>query len=74
MTSPGYISAAEVYRLGELKRRLGMARHSFRRLREVGLPVLRVGRCCYVEGSAVLDALRKAAEQQASNGQGGSAE
>ena len=72
MTSPGYISANEIYRLGEGKRRLNMGRHSFALLRKAGLPVLKVGRNCYVEGSAILDALRKAAEQQAGgHGQGG---
>ena len=36
MISPGYISAHELYRLPEAKRRLGMGRHSFRLLRQVG--------------------------------------
>ena len=57
--APGYISAHEVYRLAEAKRRLNMGRHSFRLLREVGLPVLKVGRNCYVDGGAVVDALKK---------------
>jgi len=71
MTAPGYISANELYRLPEAKRRLGMGRHSFRLLRQVGLPVLKVGRNVYIEGSAILDAMKRAAEQQAGNGQGG---
>jgi len=70
MTSPGYISASEIYRLAEAKRRLNMGRHSFHLLRQVGLPVLKVGRNCYVEGGAVVEALKAAAKQQAS-GQGG---
>ena len=69
MTAPGYISANELYRLPEAERRLGMGRHSFRLLRQVGLPVLKVGRNCYCEGPAILDAMKRAAKQQA--GQGG---
>ena len=65
MTSPGYISATELYRLPEAKRRLGMGRHTFALLRRAGLPTLKVGRNCYVEGSAILDALKVAAELQA---------
>ena len=71
MTSPGYISATELYRLPEAKRRLGMGRHSFALLRRAGLPTLKVGRNCYVEGIAILDALKVAAELQAGNGNQG---
>ena len=65
MIAPGYVSASEVYRLAEVKRRLNMGRHSFRLLRQVGLPILKVGRNCYVDGGAVVEALKAAAEQQA---------
>lgn len=65
MTVPGYISATELYRLPEAKRRLGMGRHSFSLLRRAGLPTLKVGRNVYIEGSALLDALKAAAQQQA---------
>lgn len=73
MTISGYISAHELYRLPEVKRRLGMGRHSFRLLRQVGLPILKVGRCSYVDGAAVVEALKVAAQQQAGDqvGQGG---
>ena len=73
MTTSGYISAHELYRLPEAKRRLGMGRHSFRLLRQVGLPILKVGRNCYVDGAAVVEALKAAAEQQAGSqaGRGG---
>lgn len=76
MIAPGYISAHELYRLPEVKRRLNMGRHSFRLLREVGLPILKVGRNCYVDGGAVVEALRRAAEQQAGDqaGQEGQAD
>jgi hypothetical protein len=62
--SGGYISSAELYRLPEAKRRLAMGRYSFARLRKAGLPILRVGKNYYVEGAAVLDAIKVAAQQQ----------
>jgi hypothetical protein len=68
MIAPGYISASEVYRLAEAKRRLNMGRHSFRLLRQVGLPILKVGRNCYVDGAAVVEALKAAAEHQRDQG------
>ena len=68
MIAPGYISAVEIYRLAEAKRRLNMGRHSFHLLRQQGLPILKVGRNCYCEGAAILEALKRAAEQQAGNG------
>ena len=70
MTSPGYISATELYRLAEAKRRLNMGRHSFSLLRKAGLPTLKVGRCVYIEGSAILAAIKAAAELQAGDNQG----
>jgi len=69
MNSPGYLSAHEIYRLGELKRRLGLGRWSFRKLRQAGLPVIVIGRNSYIEGSAAIDTIKRIAEQQA--GQGG---
>jgi|WetSurMetagenome_2_1015567.scaffolds.fasta_scaffold552392_2 hypothetical protein len=67
MTSSGYISPYEIYCLAEAKRRLNMGRHSFALLRRAGLPTLKVGRNSYVEGVAILDAIRAAAAQQAAN-------
>jgi hypothetical protein len=63
----GYISANELYRLPEAKRRLGMGRHSFALLRRAGLPVLKVGRNIYVDGSALVEAMKAAAERQSHN-------
>jgi hypothetical protein len=72
MTAPSYISAHEIYRLGELKRRLGLGRWSFRKLRQAGLPVIVIGRNSYIEGSAAIETIKRLAEQQAGgNGEGG---
>ncbi len=63
--SAGYINAAEIYTLPEIKRRLRLGRWSFRKLRQAGLQVIVVGRCSYVEGAAAIEALKAAAEVQA---------
>jgi hypothetical protein len=64
VSAPGYISATELYRLSEAKRRLGMGRHSFARLRQVELPIFQVGRNLYVNGADIIEALKLAATQQ----------
>ena len=61
--APGYISATELYRLPEAKRRLGMGRHSFTALRRSGLEVLHVGKYCYVRGTDIIRAIEQAAGQ-----------
>ncbi len=66
ISAPGVISVSEIYTLPEARRCLRLGRHSFRRLREHGLPVLRIGRCCFVEGSALCEALRATAAAEAS--------
>ena len=68
MTSTaGYISATELYRLPEAKRRLGMGRHSFQLLRNAGLPILRIGGNHYCEGEKIIAAMQRAANNQAAN-------
>ena len=43
ITTPGYISAVEFYRLGEAKQRTALGRYSFRDLRRAGLQIIKVG-------------------------------
>jgi hypothetical protein len=57
--SPGYISANEIYRLAEAKRRMGFGRTSFRELRAAGLKVLVVGRNSYINGADLIDLLNR---------------
>jgi hypothetical protein len=59
MTSPGVISAVELYSLPEAKRRLRLGRHSFRALRQAGLQILRVGRCHFVSGQELIDVIKR---------------
>jgi len=68
MNAPGYISAHELYRLPEAKRRLHLGRHSFRQLRQAGLKLLRVGRCHYVDGAELVGLIKRIGEQEGKQG------
>jgi hypothetical protein len=63
MNVPGYISAHELYRLGEAQRRLRLGRHSFRTLREAGLQILKIGRCHYIDGAELIGLIKRIGEQ-----------
>jgi hypothetical protein len=71
VSTAGVINANELYGLPEAKRRLGVGRHSFDRLRRTGLPLLKVGRNVYVTGADIITAIGKAAAQQAAASQRG---
>ena len=67
MSAPGVISALEIYTLCEAKRRSRLGRQSFRELRRAGLPIYRLGHGFFVEGAALIAAIKKiAAPEEAS--------
>lgn len=47
----GAIRRGEVYPLAELRRRLGIEQSTIKTLKELGLPVIRIGRIGVVRGS-----------------------
>ncbi len=55
--TPGVIAAAEVYTLQEFSRRTGLAERGMRRLRRLGLPVIRVAGRAFIRGSDFLSLL-----------------
>ncbi len=63
MTTPGVISASDLYTLPEVQRRLRLGRHSFRDLKKKGLQILRVGRCHYVDGAELIELIKRISEQ-----------
>ncbi len=71
----GVVRADEVYRLAELKRRLGWQDHALRQARRAGLRLIPFGREKFALGSDVLDFFRRLADKQdggpeGSNGRG----
>jgi hypothetical protein len=71
MNVPGVISAIEIYTLCEAKRRSRLGRQSIKELRAAGLEVFHVGHSFFVEGSALIAAIKKiAAPEEANNGKG----
>ena len=59
----GVIRRDEVYRLAELKRRLGWQEHAVRQARLAGLRLIPFGREKYVLGDDLLDFFQRLADQ-----------
>ena len=52
---PGEITAAALYTLSEINRRLGLGKKALREARRQGLVVKRIGRRGYVRGADLID-------------------